>query len=219
MEIKLAELEKIKLINSDDIFLIMQQILLREDKIDQDKEHFWVIGLTNVNRIQYIELVSIGSVNSTIVEPANVFRLAIQKNAVKIILIHNHPSYELKPSSEDKETTYRLIQVGAILNIDVIEHLIIGPKSYLSFCDTGLLEGLSQNSKFLPAYELEEVVRQEELIIREEAVTAAQEEGMERGEERGMSKVVINASKKGMSNREISELTALTEKKIEELLI
>jgi DNA repair protein RadC len=219
MEIKLAELEKIKLINSDDIFLIMQQILLREDKIDQDKEHFWVIGLTNVNRIQYIELVSIGSVNSTIVEPANVFRLAIQKNAVKIILIHNHPSYELKPSSEDKETTDRLIQVGAILNIDVIEHLIIGPKSYLSFCDTGLLEGLSQNSKFLPAYELEEVVRQEELIIREEAVTAAQEEGMERGEERGMSKVVINASKKGMSNREISELTALTEKKIEELLI
>ena len=219
MEIKLAELEKIKLINSDDIFLIMQQILLREDKIDQDKEHFWVIGLTNVNRIQYIELVSIGSVNSTIVEPANVFRLAIQKNAVKIILIHNHPSYELKPSSEDKETTDRLIQVGAILNIDVIEHLIIGPKSYLSFCDTGLLEGLSQNSKFLPAYELEEVVRQEELIIREEAVTAAQEEGMERGEERGMAKVVINASKKGMSNREISELTALTEKKIEELLI
>ena len=219
MEIKLAELEKIKLINSDDIFLIMQQILLREDKIDQDKEHFWVIGLTNVNRIQYIELVSIGSVNSTIVEPANVFRLAIQKNAVKIILIHNHPSYELKPSSEDKETTDRLIQVGAILNIDVIEHLIIGPKSYLSFCDTGLLEGLSQNSKFLPAYELEEVVRQEELIIREEAVTAAQEEGMERGEDRGMSKVVINASKKGMSNREISELTALTEKKIEELLI
>jgi len=219
MEIKLAELEKIKLINSDDIFLIMQQILLREDKIDQDKEHFWVIGLTNVNRIQYIELVSIGSVNSTIVEPANVFRLAIQKNAVKIILIHNHPSYELKPSSEDKETTDRLIQVGAILNIDVIEHLIIGPKSYLSFYDTGLLEGLSQNSKFLPAYELEEVVRQEELIIREEAVTAAQEEGMERGEERGMSKVVINASKKGMSNREISELTALTEKKIEELLI
>ena len=219
MEIKLAELEKIKLINSDDIFLIMQQILLREDKIDQDKEHFWVIGLTNVNRIQYIELVSIGSVNSTIVEPANVFRLAIQKNAVKIILIHNHPSYELKPSSEDKETTDRLIQVGAILNIDVIEHLIIGPKSYLSFCDTGFLEGLSQNSKFLPAYELEEVVRQEELIIREEAVTAAQEEGMERGEERGMAKVVINASKKGMSNREISELTALTEKKIEELLI
>jgi DNA repair protein RadC len=70
----------------------MQQILLREDKIDQNREHFWVIGLANNNRILFIELVSLGTVNRTLVEPMEVYSLALQKRAVKIILCHNHPS-------------------------------------------------------------------------------------------------------------------------------
>eukprot|EP01090_Pellita_catalonica_P019836 TRINITY_DN6863_c0_g1_i1.p1 TRINITY_DN6863_c0_g1~~TRINITY_DN6863_c0_g1_i1.p1 ORF type:complete len:130 (-),score=5.73 TRINITY_DN6863_c0_g1_i1:2-391(-) len=114
MDIKLTEQEKIKILNSDDIYGIMQKILLRESKIDQNREHFWVIGLANNNRILFIELISLGTINATLVEPMEVFSLALQKRAVKIILCHNHPSGELTPSENDKNLTDRLIQVGII---------------------------------------------------------------------------------------------------------
>ena len=61
MNIALSEAERIKILNSDDIYEIMQRILLREDKIDQNREHFWVIGLENNNRILFIELISLGT--------------------------------------------------------------------------------------------------------------------------------------------------------------
>ncbi|WP_417800293.1 JAB domain-containing protein, partial [Tenacibaculum sp.] len=109
MDIKLTEQEKIKILNSDDIYGIMQKVLLRESKIDQNREHFWVIGLANNNRILFIELISLGTVNATLVEPMEVFSFALQKRAVKIILCHNHPSGELKPSEADKDISDRLI--------------------------------------------------------------------------------------------------------------
>lgn len=112
MDIQLTEAEKIKIINSDDLYGIMQKILLREQKIDQNREHLWVIGLENNHRILFIELVSLGTVNQTLVKPMEVFSLALQKRAVKIILCHNHPSGELKPSAADKDITDKLIQVG-----------------------------------------------------------------------------------------------------------
>ena len=112
MNVKLTEQRKIKLLNSDDVFEIMQKVLGRENKIDRDKEHFWIIGLANNNKALFIELVSIGSVKTTVIEPMNVFRVAILKNAVKVILVHNHPSGELTPSEDDKDVTDRLIQVA-----------------------------------------------------------------------------------------------------------
>ena len=125
MNIKLTEAERIKILNSDDLYGIMQKILLREHKIDQNREHFWVIGLENNHRILFIELISLGSVNKTIAEPMEVFSFALQKRAVKIVLCHNHPSGELKPSDADKDITDRLIQVGIIVETEVVDHLII----------------------------------------------------------------------------------------------
>jgi len=87
----------------------MQKILLREEKIDQDHEHFWIVGLANNNRILFIELIGFGSVNRTVAEPMDVFSFALQKRAVNIILVHNHPSGEVKPSDADKDLTDRMI--------------------------------------------------------------------------------------------------------------
>src|SRR3989338_5228478 len=98
MNVPLSNEEKIKILNGDDLYGIMQRVLLREEKIDRNKEHFWIIGLENNNRMLFIELVSLGSVNTTIAEPMEVFSFALQKQAVKIILVHNHPSGELLPS-------------------------------------------------------------------------------------------------------------------------
>jgi DNA repair protein RadC len=173
MTIKILNKDKIKLLNSDDVYGVMQNLLLREQKIDQEKEHFWIIGLDNANRVLYIELVSMGSVKVTSVEPMNVYRVGVLKGAVKVIFVHNHPSGELKPSDADLDVTDRLIQVGRILNIEAIDHLIISKKSYLSFADTGLFEKLKQSTKWVPQYELVARIKAEEKSIREQQVKEA----------------------------------------------
>ncbi len=177
MDIKLTKEEKIKILNSDDIYGIMQKVLLRENKIDQNREHFWVIGLANNNRILFIELVSLGTVNKTLAEPMEVFSFALQKRAVKIILCHNHPSGELKPSEGDKNVSDRLIQVGIIVDTEVLDHLIISDKSYLSFADTGLLDELKKSTKYVPKYLLEQRFKKEatEIAEKKKAIEIAKE--------------------------------------------
>ena len=155
----------------------MQKVLLRENKIDQNREHFWVIGLENNNRILFIELISLGTVNKTIAEPMEVFSLALQKRAVKIILCHNHPSGELKPSEGDKEITDRLIQVGIIVSTQVLDHLIISEKSYLSFADIGIMDELLTSTKHVPSYVLEQRIKKDaaEIAKRKEKVEIAKQ--------------------------------------------
>lgn len=161
MNIELTEAEKIKILTSDDIYGIMQKILLREQKIDQDREHFWIIGLANNLRLLFIELIGLGTVNQVLVNPMEVFSFALQKRAVQIMLCHNHPSGELKPSDADKDTTDRMIQVGRIVNTPVLDHLIISNKSYVSFKNMGLMKELAQSVKYVPPYELVDRIRKE----------------------------------------------------------
>lgn len=210
MTIELSDKQKIKLLNSDDVYTVMQNVLLREEKIDQEKEHFWMIGLASNNRILYIELVSLGSVNATTVEPMNVFRVAVLKGAVKAIIIHNHPSGELKPSDADKDLTDRLIQVGRILNIPVIDHIIISINSYWSFVDAGLFEQLEQSLKWVPPYEIAERIKKQEKIIREQAVQEEKEKAIKKRN----VEFIKNARKKGLSDDLITELTGLTPEEI-----
>ena len=77
MTIELPEDHPIKILNADDIFQIMVNVLLREEKIDRDKEHFWVVGLATSNKLLFIELISLGTVNKTLVEPMEVFSVEI----------------------------------------------------------------------------------------------------------------------------------------------
>lgn len=177
MNVKLTKAQKIKLLCSADIYNVMQQVLLRENKIDRNKEHFWTIGLDNANRILYIELISMGTTTSTPVEPMQVFRIAVQKAALKMVLVHNHPSGEMKHSKEDEDITDRLLQVGTILGIKVIDHLIISEKSYNSFADTGLLDTISESSRYMPNYKQKAQIKKEakEIGKQEKAIQIAKE--------------------------------------------
>jgi DNA repair protein RadC len=204
MDIQLSEAEKIKILNSDDIYGIMQKVLLRENKIDQNREHFWVIGLENNNRILFIELISLGTVNKTLAEPMEVFSFALQKRAVKIILCHNHPSGELKPSDADKDITDRLIQVGIIVNTEVVDHLIISDKSYLSFGDIGLLEELKKSTRYVPSYVLEQRIKKEATGI------AKRKEKIE---------IAKTMKKAGESIDKIALFTGLPEEEIQKLRV
>lgn len=202
MTIKLTKSEKIKVLNSDDLYKIMQKILLRENEIDQNREHFWVIGLENNNRILFIELISLGSVNKTIAEPMEVFSFALQKRAVQIMLVHNHPTGELKPSAADKDITDRLIQVGIIVDVKVIDHLIISTKSYLSFADIGLLEELEQSTKYVPNYVLEQRIKKELIEVTEQKRNIEIAKELKR---RGTSDIDI-AGITGLSIEEVKKL-------------
>jgi len=205
MNINLSNEEKIKVLNGNDLYGIMQRILLREEKIDQDREHFWVVGMANNNRILFIELISLGAVNKTIVEPMEVFSLALQKRSVRIILVHNHPSGELMPSEADKDITDRLIQVGKIVNLEVWDHLIISTNTYLSFRDTGLFDQLKLSTKYVPQYQLEAQYKKQAEQLAERSATLAK------------SEIAIKFLNKGISIELISEATGLSIEEIRSL--
>ncbi len=126
----------------------MQQILLRENKIRRNQEHFWVVGLDTHNKILFIELISLGAVNSVQVKPREIFRMAIYKMAVKMVLVHNHPSDEVDPSKNDEDLTDKLMKSGDMLGVEVIEHLIISEKKYFSFVDEGIIDKLKKSGKY-----------------------------------------------------------------------
>lgn len=154
MDIKLTSKDKKLIGHPDDLFAIMQRILQRENKIDKGKEHFWIVGMNAAGYILYIEPVTLGTFKAAIVEPMNVYRVAVIKNATRVIAVHNHPSARLEPSEADKDVTDRLIQVGKILNIEMEDHLIISPTSYISFAAMGLMAKLEASLKYVPTTRL-----------------------------------------------------------------
>jgi DNA repair protein RadC len=114
--------------------------LLMEDMRYLDREHFRSLALNTRNQVLAVNRISVGSLNSSIVHPREVFKQAISSSAAAVILVHNHPSGDPAPSSEDIEVTGRLVQAGNILGITVLDHIIIGDGRYLSFKEKGLME-------------------------------------------------------------------------------
>lgn len=108
--------------------------LIKNFLVDSDREKFVVACLDVKNQPVSIQIVSIGSVNSAIVHPREVFKVAILSNASKIICFHNHPSGNTNFSKEDENITNRLKECGEILGIELVDHIIVGDNdTYFSF--------------------------------------------------------------------------------------
>ena len=119
---------------------VLSKVLNSENEVDRMKEHFWVIGLSTRNAIQYIDLVSLGTLNASLVHPREVFRFSILKAVSSIILSHNHPSGDSEPSEEDLRITKRLVEAGKIIGIEVLDHIVIGSRdSFCSFKERGII--------------------------------------------------------------------------------
>lgn len=103
------------------------------------KEHFLAITLNGGHDIIKIHVVSVGTVNQTIIHPREVFVDAIKENASAIILCHNHPSGKAIPSDKDIDTTRNLIEVSKIIGITILDHIIIDCESFFSFMENKLL--------------------------------------------------------------------------------
>lgn len=106
---------------------------LIEDMKDLRQEWFRVLLLNNRKQVMGYETISVGTLNASLVHPRDVFEKAIRKNASTIVLVHNHPSGNPSPSDEDRHLTKRLTEAGALMGIEVIDHVIVGNGNYYSF--------------------------------------------------------------------------------------
>lgn len=106
---------------------------------DLNHEEFWILLLNRANKITSRHLVSKGGQAGTIADPKIIFNIALENHAASIILAHNHPSGNLKPSQADLELTQKLRSAGQFLDIPVLDHLIVTDQGFLSFADEGIL--------------------------------------------------------------------------------
>lgn len=127
-------LEKTSIHNSQEIAEYLK-VLLK----DYNYEVFAVIFLNRANKIKHFEIVSRGGITGTVADPRLILKKAIEEEATSIILSHNHPSGNLKPSRADEEITHKIKQAAAYLDIKVLDHIIVSDDGYYSFADEGIL--------------------------------------------------------------------------------
>lgn len=115
----------------------LQSWLQKRCKTDRDKEHFWSIGLDTKMVVRYVEVVTIGTLDASLVHPREVFRFAIMQGVSSLIIGHNHPSGNIQPSIQDRAVTRSLASAGKVLGIPLHDHLIIGLSGQrFSFAET-----------------------------------------------------------------------------------
>lgn len=117
-----------------DVFPIVQNYLN-----GADREHLVLITLNTKNVINSISTVSIGSLNSSVVHPREVFKPAILSNAASIIMAHNHPSGNVEPSKEDINISHRIKEASKILGIELLDHIIVGYDKFTSLREKGII--------------------------------------------------------------------------------
>lgn len=134
-----AHKKEIYITNSQDLYNY-----IHTDIDDLCREHFVAIYLNVRGKVVGTECISAGGLTTTPVDIRLIFKYALEKNAVAVAVAHNHPSGSTSPSEPDRQLTQRIKEAGKILNINLIEHIIVGapngdPTNYFSFADNGLL--------------------------------------------------------------------------------
>ncbi len=127
--------EKKKKINSSiDAFQVMKPQLM-----DLQHEEFWILMLNRANFLERTERVSIGGLSETVADPKMIFGKALEAKASSLIMVHNHPSGNLKASEADLSLTKKMVEAGASLDLPVLDHIIFTNEGYLSFADEGMI--------------------------------------------------------------------------------
>ena len=137
----LAIIELAKRLSADNPEVLSAEDIwkLCADIRDSKREHFVAFYLDTQNRLVERQIISIGTLNASLVHPREVFEPAIKFSAASIIVAHNHPSGDTEPSPEDREVTLRLAETGKILGVDLADHVIVSSKAFMSFQQKKLL--------------------------------------------------------------------------------
>jgi len=128
------KIKRVQIVTSKDAVDIFQPLLG-----DNAHEEFWVLFLNRANIVTGKNAVSSGGMSGTVVDPKMVFKAALEAKAVGIILCHNHPSGNVKPSQQDIDLTKKLVAAGKLMEIAVLDHIIVAQSSFYSFADEGLM--------------------------------------------------------------------------------
>jgi len=112
---------------------VFQDLLSLEDRIDQDKEHFYVMHLDSHHRINLVELVAIGTLTDATIHPRETYRRAVIEGSHSIIVAHNHPSGDPTPSDNDISVTLNLHKAGELLQIPLLDHIVFTHTTFYSF--------------------------------------------------------------------------------------
>jgi DNA repair protein RadC len=113
--------------------------ILMPELRDEPKEHLKALMLDTKNRVMRIVSISVGTLNSSVVHPREVFRESIISNAAAIVLVHNHPSGDPTPSEEDRRVTTRLAEVGREVGIELLDHIVLGHNRFVSMKEKGMM--------------------------------------------------------------------------------
>ncbi len=122
-----------RITSAEDVYSLLQEYST------EDREHFLLITLDGASKVINKRVIHIGTLNQSLVHPREVFRPVILDNAAGIIIAHNHPSGTLEPSRADVAITNRLKEVGKLVGIDLLDHVILTKVGYYSFSDEGML--------------------------------------------------------------------------------
>jgi DNA repair protein RadC len=112
---------------------------MQPNLLDKKMEMFWFIYLNRAHTVIRMQQISQGGVSGTLVDPKLIFKHALDHLASALILVHNHPSGQLKPSEADIRLTRKLVTAGKLMEIPVLDHLIFTNSGYFSFADQGIL--------------------------------------------------------------------------------
>ena len=124
---------KLQIQDSRHVARVFLDLLLTEDAIAREKEHYYVMHLDVKSRVKLVELVSIGTLTQALIHPRETFRRAVCQGSAAIMVAHNHPSGECDPSDEDTKITKLLFEAGTLLGITLLDHVIFTPTEFFSF--------------------------------------------------------------------------------------
>lgn len=109
------------------------------DLKNRDVEYFGLIALNTKNQIAGMHIVTVGTINASLVHPREVYKRLLLNNAASYICFHNHPSGNPQPSSEDASVTKRLVEVGTLIGIELLDHVIVGNPGFSSLKELGMM--------------------------------------------------------------------------------
>jgi DNA repair protein RadC len=204
MNIQLTKTQKTLIESSDDLARIMRQILLRENKLSRLREHLWTIGLNEEFKMLFVELIAFGIPAKDQVQPTEIYKFPLQKDAKYLYLCHNRKTDDMSAKDDDKALTDRMIQVGKIVGITVFDHIVINAKAedHLSYNAIGLMDELRKSLLWVPAYEQVEMIKK----MAEAS-----------GEKRKAMEMAKGMKLKNIDIKIIAELSGLSEDEIERL--
>lgn len=189
-----------------DIYSIVRPLHMLCSYNERKRDYFWLVSVGAGRRLLNIDQLQLLPAKRLLADPMIVFSLPLQKKAHGLVLAHARPGGALSPSPQDNDLTDLLIQLGHIMRIPLLDHLLINDESYYSFRDCGLLDELSQSNKYVP-----------DRIERFRYERAATERGIKQGRQERSRELARQMKKEGYSNEIIMRLSGLSKATVAQL--